>query len=237
MTDIRADELDEGERLPWLEAVEEDEAKEAPSILKLIVAVLIGLAAIGGIVGGIFWLGNRDGSRTAAGSPELIRAPAADYKAKPTTPGGMQVEGEGDSSYAASAGADTKGNIDTSAVPETPVVRPPPAPKSTAKPAAKPAPVETAKIVAAKPKPAPAAAAPAPAAGGPGIQLGAFSSNTQAEGAWKTMSARFKYLSPLNHSVASANVGGKTYYRLRAYGPDSKGLCARLRVAGENCVA
>ena len=64
MTDIRADDpaFDDDDRLPWLEAVEEDGGEGGPSALKLIVAVLIGLAAIGGIVGGIFWLGNRDGS-------------------------------------------------------------------------------------------------------------------------------------------------------------------------------
>lgn len=223
MTDVRADDLDEGERLPWLEAVEEDEAKEGPSMVKLIVAVLIGLAAIGGIIGGIFWLGNRDGQTTR--SAETIKAPEGDYKVKPTAPGGMQVEGEGDTSYAASAGAEPKGNIDVNAVPEAPVTR-------TAPPAPQPAPkAEPAKPAAPKP------AAPAPVASGPAIQLGAFSSNAVAESAWKSLSGRFKYLAPLTHSVVSAQVGGKTYYRLRATGPDAKSVCARLRVAGENCVA
>jgi hypothetical protein len=227
MTDVRADDFDEGERLPWLEAVEEDEAKDGPTALKLIVAVLIGLAAIGGIVGGIFWLGNRDSQ--PQGNPELIRAPEGDYKVKPPAPGGMQVEGEGDTSYAASAGAEPKGNIDLNAVPETPVARTnPPAQQ----PAAKPQP-------AAPVKATPPAAAPAPApvqASGPTIQLGAFSSNAVAESAWKSMSGRFKYLAPLSHHVVSAQVGGKTYYRLRASGPESKGICSKLRVAGENCV-
>jgi hypothetical protein len=228
MTDMRAEDLDEGERLPWLEAVEEDEASDTPSAVKMIVALLIGLAALGGIVGGIFWLGNRDGTATTApGTPETIKAPPGDYKSKPTTPGGMKVEGEGDTSYAASAGAEPKGSIDTSAVPETPVTKP-----ATPPPAAKPAPA--AKTPPAKPTPAPAAA---PAASGPSIQLGAFSSNAMAESAWKTMSGRFKYLAPLTHHVVSAQVGGKTYYRLRASGPDAKGLCARLRVAGESCVS
>jgi hypothetical protein len=50
------------------------------------------------------------------------------------------------------------------------------------------------------------------------------------------MSGRFKYLSPLTHNVMSAQVGGKTLYRLRASGPGAKDLCGRLRVAGESCV-
>jgi hypothetical protein len=226
MTDVRADDLDEGERLPWLEAVEEDEARDTPSAIKLIVAVLIGLAAIGGIVGGIFWLGNREASPNRP--PELIKAPEGDYKTKPPAPGGMQVEGEGDSSYAASAGAEPKGNIDVNAMPEAPVTKaekpaPPPPVAKTAEPAA--------------PKAKPAAPAPAPVvAAGPTIQLGAFSSNAVAEGAWKTMSGRFKYLAPLSHHVVSVQIAGKTFYRLRASGADAKGICSRLRVAGENCV-
>ena len=64
MTDIRADDpaFDNDDKLPWLEAVEEEGGESGPSALKLIVAVLIGLVAIGGIVGGIFWMGNRDGA-------------------------------------------------------------------------------------------------------------------------------------------------------------------------------
>ena len=123
MTDIRADEthadLDEEDRLPWLEAVDEDEGGDGPSALKLIAAVLIGLVAIGAIVGGIFWMGNRDGQAT--GDAQLIAAPEGDYKVSPDDPGGMKVEGEGDTAFAASEGAEPKGAIDTSAVPEAPV--------------------------------------------------------------------------------------------------------------------
>ncbi len=92
--------------------------------------------------------------------------------------------------------------------------------------------------------PTPPKAAPAPAptpepapAGGPTIQLGAFASGAIANDAWKRLSTRFAYLEPLAHSVTVANVNGHTYYRLRASGPDAKALCARLRVAGENCIS
>ena len=219
MTDVRADEED---RLPWLEAVEEEEDGQGPSALKLIVAVLIGLAAIGGIVGGIFWLTNRDGG--IVGGPELIKAPEGDYKVRPDDPGGLTVEGEGDTAFAASAGADPKGQINTNAVPEDPVAKTRPA-----APAAQP---EEPLLKA----PAPTNAAPAAGAGGGAIQLGAFSSQAAANNAWKALSGRFAYLSPLSHSVVSVSSGGKTLYRLRASGPDARGVCRRLEVAGENCV-
>jgi cell division protein FtsN len=253
MTDIRAEDMDEGDRLPWLEAVDEDQGGDGPSMLKLIVAVLIGLIAIGGIVGGLFWMGNRDG-RAHRGT-ETIAASSAPYKIKPQQPGGMHVEGQGDSSFAASAGADPKGRIDTAAVPEAPVTRadaarPPAAKPVPVQPAAHPAPpapralparppVQVAAATPAKPKPAAPAPHPAPAAAGPGgsIQLGAFSSQAGAEKAWKALAGRFAYLAPLSHNVVSVSTGGKTLYRLRAGGPDATGICSRLKVAGETCVA
>src|SRR4051812_11073241 len=201
MTDMRADDpaLDRDDRLPWLEAVEEDEDQGGPSALKLIVAVLIGLAAIGALVGGAFWLANRagGGSDTASSGPETIKAPAGDYKAKPDNPGGMNVQGEGDTAFAASAAAEPQGKINTNAVPETPVTRP-----------AVPAPADKGIIKAPPPTNAPAAPAPAPkpapaaaAGGGATVQLGAFPNGASAEKAWKSLAGRFTYLAPLSHTV------------------------------------
>jgi len=219
MTDTPRDEdlnsEQEEERLPWLEAVDEGEG-DGPSALKLIVSVLIGLVTIGAIVGGIFWLGNRDSE--AVRDAQLIEAPEGDYKERPADPGGMKVDGQGDSAFAASAGADPKGSIDTQAVPEAPVSRPAP----------------TAKTPAAVP-PRPAPPAPAPAASGPAIQLGAFSSQARAEAAWRAMAARFAYLAPLSHSVSSTTSGGRTLWRLRASGAGAGDVCGRLRAAGESC--
>lgn len=233
MTDTRVDDpaLDDEDRLPWLEAVEEDEESEGPGAAKLIAWVVIGLVAIGLIVGGLFWVGNRE-TGGAGGEPELIAAPEGDYKTKPAEPGGMKVEGEGDTAFAASEGADPKGALDVNAVPEAPVARAPrqqpaqPAPRQTAERPAAPAPRQA-------PAPQPTAA---PAAGGASVQLGAFSTQAAANNAWKAMAARFKYLAPLTHSVTSTTSGSRTLYRLRASGPDAASLCGRLRVAGESCV-
>ncbi|HEX8307999.1 MAG TPA: SPOR domain-containing protein [Allosphingosinicella sp.] len=232
MTDIRADDpaLDNDDRLPWLEAVEEEGGESGPSALKLIVAVLIGLAAIGGIVGGIFWMGNRDGAEN--GAPEVIAAAEGPFKVKPDSPGGMKVEGQGETAFDAAQGGTPNASIDTSAVAEAPV---------TAQPKAQaPAEKEPALLQAPAPSNAPAAKAdtPAPAAAGGGatIQLGAFPSGAAAEKAWKALSGRFAYLAPLSHSVVQANVNGKTYYRLRASGAGAAGICGRLKVAGEQCL-
>ncbi|HYI64860.1 MAG TPA: SPOR domain-containing protein [Allosphingosinicella sp.] len=218
-------ELADEDRLPWLEAVEEEEDEGGPSLAKLVAAILVGLVAIGVIVGGIFWLGNRE---EAGANGDLIAAPEGDYKVEPPDKGGMTVAGEGDTAYAASEGAQPKGNLNVDAVPEAPVTRAPPAPRP-APVAARPAPPP------ARPAPARPAPAPAPAASGPTIQLGAFSSQAGANGAWTALAGRFRYLAPLSHAVVSTRVGGRTLYRLRASGADAAGVCRRLRAAGEDC--
>jgi hypothetical protein len=229
--DTRGEEIElaDEDRLPWLEAVEEDEGEGGPSVAKLVAAIVIGLVAIGVIVGGLFWLGNR-------GQPgpngEVIAAPEGDYKQRPENPGGMNVEGEGDTAFAASAGAQPQGNLNTEAMPETPVTRPPAAPQP---PARTPAPAPP-QAQPAPPPPAPVRPAPAaPAGGGATIQLGAFSSQAGANSAWNALAGRFRYLAPLGHSVVPAQVGGRTLYRLRASGAAAASVCRRLQVAGEDC--
>lgn len=226
------------DRLPWLEAVEDDDGdSDGPSVAKLIAAIVIGLIAIGVIVGGLFWLGNRN---QPGANGEIIAAPEGDYKVRPENPGGMNVTGEGEVAAAASAGQTPQGNLNVDTVPETPVTaapRPAAVAPVVAPPAAapgRPAPAP----VAARPAPAPAHPAPAPqqpAAPGGTIQLGAFSSQAAANQAWTALSGRFRYLAPLNHNVVAAQVGGRTLYRLRASGADAAGVCRRLQVAGEAC--
>lgn len=224
VVDFREEAVDE-DRLPWLEAVEEDGEGGGPGIAKLLGAVVIGLIAIGLIVGGLFWLGNRNGGG-GGGNGEVIAAPDGDYKVRPTDPGGMNVAGEGDTAYAASEGQQPQGQLNANALAETPVARPAPQPQQPATPAQTPRPQA----------PAPQPQQPAaPAEGGATIQLGAFSSGGSANSAWTALSGRFRYLAPLSHSVVTAQVGGRTYYRLRASGPGAADICRRLRVAGEDC--
>jgi hypothetical protein len=229
MTDARTGTADD-DRLPWLEAVDEDNGAEGPSPIKLIAAVVIGLVAIGLVVAGLFWIGNRD---SGEGDGELIEAPDGAYKVAPDQPGGMQVEGQGGTAHAASEGQETSGNL-SMRVPEAPVAPGTPA-QGQAQTPAQPATPPAAPARPATPAPArPAAPTPTPAAG-PTIQLGAFSSQAAANGAWTALSGRFRYLAPLGHSVVPVQAGGRTLYRLRASGAGSADVCRRLEIAGESC--
>ena len=236
MTDARTDTADDGDRLPWLEAVDEEGGSDGPSALKLIAAVVIGLVAIGLVVGGLFWLGNRDGG--GEGEAELIEAPDGPYRVAPEDRGGMQAEGEGGTAHAASEGQEPQGNL-SMRVPERPVgpggqQQGQPAQPQGQQPQPKAGPTVP-QQTPAQPQRPPAQPAPQPAAAGPAIQLGAFSSQASANSAWAALSSRFRYLAPLSHSVIPAQVGGRTLYRLRATGPNAADVCRRLEVAGESC--
>ena len=234
MTDARVDDIGEDDRLPWLEAVEEEEDRDGPPVAKLIGAIVIGLIAIAVIVGGLFWLGNRN---RGDANGEVIAAPQGDYKVRPDQPGGMNVAGEGDTAYAASEGAVPQGRLNTNAVAEAPVARPPQAPaQRPAAPAQAQRPAAPAPTVRPPaPAPAPPRPQPAPAASGATIQLGAFSSQAAANNAWRALSGRFRYLAPLGHSIVPVQSGGRTLYRLRASGADAAGICRRLEIAGDDC--
>ena len=263
MTDYSRDRLgpDDEDRLPWLEPVEEEPEEGGIGAGKMIAGLVAALVVIGLIIGGIFWMRSRS-EGAASGDGSIIAAPDSYYKERPAN---AATEGDGDEIvYSASKGNEVESVIDTSAAAEAPVnveraataptQTPAPAPQVAAlkpkpapvAPAPKPAAVAVAPVVTAAPKPGktaeakpvsakPAESTPAPSSGGSTVQLGAFSSQAKATGAWKTLSGRFSFLSGLTQSVVPVQSGDKTLYRLRASGGNAGDICARLRTAGENC--
>lgn len=275
MTDIDRDGLSlrDEDRLPWLEAVDDEDDYEGISPFRVALFVLAALILLGAVVAGIYFIQKRRHA-PAEGDGALITAPAGDYKIKPDEPGGMAVEGKGDTTFAASQGASPEGKIDLEAIPEAPVTAPRPAenePKAApsappqvaaAQPHGQPPVQAQPKAPAPKPQPArvasaavpessaklapkapakpaltkPVAATPATAGGGT-IQLGAFGSEAIANSEWKRLQGRFAFLGGYAPSIAQAQVGGKTYYRLQsAVGGQARELCGKLKVAGENCL-
>ena len=232
--------LQDEDRLPWLEAVDDNADDDTISTGKMIGFAIAAIVALGVVIGGLSLLRSQDGPK---GDGKLIAAQEGDYKVRPDAPGGMKVEGQGDSSFAASEGAEANGKIDTNAAPETPV-------KGSKAAVAKPGfngaparPVATASIPASGGKlvaPPPARPLPNVAMAGVSgslVQLGAFGSEAKANEAWTTLARRFGYLSALPKSVVTAQVNGNQVYRLRANaGGQAATICGKLKVAGENCM-
>ncbi len=108
---------------------------------------------------------------------------------------------------------------------------------AAAAPAAKPEVKKEAKK--AEPKKEASKPAAAPVAGGSyKVQLGAYASESEAQGAWKKITGAHAGVLSGGPTIVKAEVNGKTYYRLRAGsfadGTAAKAACAKL--AGQACL-
>jgi cell division septation protein DedD len=138
-------------------------------------------------------------------------------------------------------------------VPEPVKPAPPAAKANSAPPAMKPAMTSpgtatgaprplVASAAKAPPAPAPVAAAKPVSTGGFVLQIGAYKSQADAEGAWKTYKAKHAaLLSGYSDDVQQADLGEKgTWYRLRIGGLSDKevatALCDRLKADGGACI-
>lgn len=203
----------QGEALPWLEAVDDEDEPRGLSARKMLAALALVLLGVAIVAGTLFYIGRE---QSGSGPPELIRAPDGPYKVKPSDPGGLDVSGESGTAFATGAGVDTDSQLDVSRMAEPPA--PPPG-------AAKPAPT---------PKPEPTPEPAQPAASGSTVQLGAYGSSAKAETAWKMLSARFPEVAALSKQVVPYDGG----FRLRASGssPDqARAACQAVTAGGENC--
>lgn len=216
------------ESLPWLEAVENEDGPRAISARKMLAGLVLVLLAAAVVAGTMFWLGRQD--PVPGGAPELIRAEPGPYKVKPTDPGGLDVAGDSETAYSTSAGEDPDAALDVGKL--SPEMKPLPVEKPGEDAPPKTVPPNEVK------EPAPdEASEPAPPSA-PTVQLGAYASTVKAETAWKLLSGRFPEVAALDRQIISANVGGKSIYRLRATGSSdqTRSACAALRSAGESCL-
>ena len=99
--------------LPWLEPEEDEEDDDEPGFdpRRALVLVLGGVALLGALGGGAYWLLNRHEDNAIVPDGSLIDAPDAPYKVRPADPGGTQVTGTGDESFKVGEGLDNEGRI------------------------------------------------------------------------------------------------------------------------------
>jgi hypothetical protein len=220
----------DGDALPWLEAVENEDGPRAISARKMLVALLLVLLAAAVVAGTMFWIGRQDPAPD--GAPQLIKAEPGPYKVRPADPGGLDVAGDSETAFSTSAGEDPDAALDVRKLPQEMTPLPVETPQ-TAAPAKKIPPNEV-----KEPAPDSAAAASPSTPVGPTIQLGAYASTVKAETAWKLLSGRFPQVAALNKVIVTATVGGKSVYRLRASGSSdqTKAACSALKAAGESCL-
>jgi len=204
--------LDEDDRLPWLESADDDYDEEGVDTARVFGFVLAGLLALAVIVGAIWWLGHRKPDPAMVADGSTIPAPSEAYKEAPKNPGGKTFAGTGDTSYATAQGK--KGSAQLSGGGETP----------------KPS-VDTATKPGATPP-------PAPATGGVGVQVGAFGSKATAEAGWSALQGKSDALKGVSHRVIEGTADIGKVYRLQAVAGDeaaANALCGKLKAAGIAC--
>lgn len=209
------------ERLPWLES--DDDGEDAPGVDtgRLVGLGLILLVVLVALVGGIWFFANRGLGDGPAPDGSLIAAPETPYKERPADPGGKTFAGTGDTSYAVGAGKEVEGRLATDTQPAPAAVVPAPTPTPSA-----------------TPKPTSAAPAEAGLAAGTAVQVGAYSTRSDAEAGWQRLIGQTDLLSGVSHRIVSGRADIGTVYRLQAAGGSAAGaqsLCNRLKAAGVAC--
>lgn len=201
--------LDEEERLPWLESVddEDDYGNDGGRLVTFLIGGLVVLAAL---VGGIWWATHRGDGQELQADGSVIEAPKTPYKEAPKDPGGKTFAGTGDTSYAVSAGQTRAPKLDRGG-----------------------------EVVATVSDPAKPSKPASPAPSGVGVQVGAYTSLATAEAGWTRLSSQHgAVLSGVKHRVVEGKADIGTVYRLQALAGDAAGasdLCSRLKAAGVAC--
>lgn len=202
----------ENERLPWLDS--DDEPDPGLDTGRIAAFAMVGVFVLAVLIGGLWWFTREPTGPTLVADGGVIEAPAGPYKEKPKDPGGREVAGTGDTSFAVAEGQTVEGRVA-----ETPVKR---TPIATASASATTAP---------SPK-------PTPTVSGIGVQVGAYSRRAQAETGWQQLSGRLAPLQGRSHRVVEGVVDGATVYRLQAVAgslTEADTLCRAIKAAGGDC--
>jgi hypothetical protein len=196
------------ERLPWLES---DDDYEEPGVDtgRIVTFAAAGLVVVAAAVGGLWWYLRDPPADATLAQGEVIEAPEEPYRERPEDPGGMQVEGTGQTAFEVAEGEQVEARVAGSGVARPSIDR--------EQAGAAPQDVKT---------------------GAVGVQVGAYSSRAAAETGWSTLSARFAPLQGRNHRVLEGTADGGRIFRLQALAgtaAEAEALCRAVKSAGGAC--
>lgn len=206
---------EDDDSLPWLEDDGEYE-DEGGFDARLIWFALIGLVVIGALLLSAWWFFNDRADPELAADGSTIEAPDGPYKERPEDPGGREVAGTGDTAYQVAEGETQRGRLsDTDEAPPQPSID-----------------REQEQAAAEEEE------ASAPPSDAVYVQIGAYTSRSDADEAWVNASNRYSVLSGMRHRVVQAEVNGARVYRLQVIAADrSSGdaTCRAIRNTGGDC--
>jgi hypothetical protein len=203
------------DRLPWLESDDDDRGGHDTG--QMFAFAIVGLMAVVLLVGAIWWLTRDRADPTMVADGSTIEAPDEPYKVRPADPGGRQVAGTGDTSFAVAEGRTVEGRLAEPAMPSPSVDR--------------------TQAAAPSPNPSPSATA-SPTVQGIGVQVGAYSTRAAAETGWTQLSGRIEPLQGRSHRVVEGTADSGTIYRLQAVAgsvAEADALCRSIKASGGDC--
>lgn len=208
-TETRELELDDDERLPWLESADYDDEEQGVDAGRIIGFVILALLVLAVVLGGGWYLLKGRGNPDLVADGSTIEAPEGPYKERPEDPGGRIAEGTGDVAPAVGLGQSHQGRLAR----EQEV----PPPRTTDSDAAD---------------------GEAEASTGVAVQVGAFSTHETAQRGWTTLRGRTEVLSDVEYRIVEGKADIGTVYRLQAIAGDvasAKRLCDALQADGVAC--
>jgi len=101
---------DGDERLPWLES---DDDYEQPGVDtgRIVAFAAVGLLAVVLVLALVWWLTSDGTDEALVADGSVIEAPDAPFRVRPDDPGGREVEGTGETSFAVAEGQSVEGRI------------------------------------------------------------------------------------------------------------------------------
>ncbi len=205
---------DEDAALPWLED-DGEYGEEGAFDARLIWFTLIGLLVLGAILAAAWWLLRDRADPELVADGTVLQAPDGPYKERPEDPGGRQVEGTGDTAYQVAQGESRRGLL---AEDESEAPRP--------------------SIDVSQGESDDSGEEEAHPAGSVFVQIGAYTSRSDASQAWVDARGRYSALSGLDNRIVEAEVNGAKVYRLQAIAANREAgdaTCRSIRNAGGDC--
>ncbi len=231
-------ELNEEESLPWLESDEYDDGAGTVDTARIIGLAAMLILLLGLIIGGLWWLTNRNSDSNAVADGSTIEAPAGDYKERPDDAGGQEFAGTGDVAPATGEGQTREGTIadGSGAATGTPSKI-----EDSAAANAGASFTNSGESSASETNGegnAAAAAQTASASGGVGVQVGAYGSKARAEAGWKELRGQTAALNGVKYRIVKGTADIGTVYRLQAVAGSASAantLCGKLKADGLPC--
>lgn len=229
-------ELSEDESLPWLETDEYDYDGGAVDTARIVGLAAILLLLLALIIGGLWWLTNRNQGANAVADGSTIEAPAGDYKERPEDAGGKEFAGTGNVAPAVGQGQTRESTISDGA---------PQGAQGIESSAAANAGADftnsggnASDSAANASSGAGNGAAQQAGAGGVGVQVGAFGSEARAKEGWAQLQKQTAVLNNVRYRVVKGTADIGTVYRLQAVAgsvAEADQLCAKLKSDGLAC--